>query len=79
LRLAAKLTDANGAIFDVRHGFAGSIAGIQYVLWKQGLVKGVWCLGANEVLSPGQVEEIERVWGEYPELTDDGFVAEGVG
>lgn len=76
LTRAAAITDANGAIFDVRHNFAGSIAGIQYVLWKQGLLGGPWCLSAKEVLSPGQVEEIERVRRAYPELTDDEFVAE---
>ncbi|HEX6964182.1 MAG TPA: dihydrodipicolinate synthase family protein [Gemmatimonadaceae bacterium] len=76
LTRAAALTDANGAIFDVRHDFAGSIAGIQYVLWKQGLLGGPWCLSEREALSPGQVEEIERVRRAYPELMDDEFVAE---
>ncbi|HET7564743.1 MAG TPA: dihydrodipicolinate synthase family protein [Gemmatimonadaceae bacterium] len=78
LTRAAALTDANGAIFDVRHNFAGSIAGIQYVLWRQGLLDGPWCLSEREVLSPGQVEEIERVRRAYPELADDEFVAEHI-
>jgi dihydrodipicolinate synthase/N-acetylneuraminate lyase len=76
LRLAAALTDANGAIFDARHGFAGCIPGIHEVLRRQGLLRGVWCLDPRERLSPGQSEEIDRVLRTYPELADDEFVAE---
>ena len=75
LRLGAALTDANAAIFDVRHAFAGCIAGIHEVLRRQGLMRGVWCLDEHEGLSPGQAEEIDRVIESYPELTDDDFVA----
>jgi dihydrodipicolinate synthase/N-acetylneuraminate lyase len=76
LRLAAALTDANGAIFDARHRFAGCIPGIHEVLRRQGLLRGVWCLDPRERLSPGQSEEIDRVLRTYPELTDDSFVSE---
>jgi dihydrodipicolinate synthase/N-acetylneuraminate lyase len=76
LRLAAALTDANAAIFDVRHSFAGCIAGIHEVLRRQGLVEGTWCLNPAEQMSPGQADEIGRVMREHPELTDDAFVAE---
>lgn len=76
LTRAAAITDANGALFDVRHAFAGSIAGIHEVLWRQGLLRGTWCLDPNDVLSPGQREEIERVMTAYPEMRDDAFVAE---
>lgn len=76
LRLAAALTDANGAIFDARHAFAGSIPGIHEILRRQGLLRGVWCLDPKERLSPGQSAEIDRVVRSYPELTDDAFVAE---
>ncbi|HEX5438052.1 MAG TPA: dihydrodipicolinate synthase family protein [Gemmatimonadaceae bacterium] len=79
LTRAVALTEANGAIFDVAHDFAGCIAGIQHVLWRQGLLGGTWCLNPNDVLSPGQEEEIERVRAAYPELTDDAFVAEHLG
>ncbi len=75
LRLGAAITDANGAIFDVHNGFAGSIAGIHEVLRRQGLLAGVWCLDPREGLGPGQMEEIDRVLAAYPELTDDTFVA----
>jgi len=76
LRTGAMLTDANGALFDARHDFAGSIAGIHEVLRRQGLLRGTWCLNPQECLSPGQTEEIDRVLRSYPSLTDDSFVAE---
>jgi len=72
----AQLTDANAAIFDVAHGFAGCIAGIHQVLRVQGLLAGRWCLDPREDLSPGQLEEIARVRAAYPRLADDAFVAE---
>jgi dihydrodipicolinate synthase/N-acetylneuraminate lyase len=75
-RHAAALTDANAALFDSAHGFAGCIAGIHEVLRRQGLMRGRWCLDPAEDLSPGQMEEIDRVLAAYPDLTDDAFVAE---
>ncbi len=72
----AALTDANGALFDVRHNFAGCIAGLHEILRRQGLLEGRWCLDPNEDLSPGQMEEIDRVERAYPQLTDNAFVAE---
>ncbi|MFE7429514.1 dihydrodipicolinate synthase family protein [Streptomyces sp. NPDC057545] len=73
-----ELTDANSAVFDVRGGFRGCIAGVHEVLRRQGLLEGIWCLDPKEVLSPGQAEEITRVATAYPWLTDDDFVAEHV-
>ncbi len=78
LTRAAALTDANGALFDVRHAFAGCIAGLHEVLRRQRLLAGIWCLDPNEGLSPGQLEEINRVLRAHPELTDDAFVAANV-
>jgi dihydrodipicolinate synthase/N-acetylneuraminate lyase len=75
LTLSAQITDANAALFDPRHGFAGSIPGVHEVLRRQGLLEGTWTLKRDEVLSPGQAEEIERVCKAYPHLTDDAFVA----
>lgn len=75
-REGAALTDANSAIFDAPHRFAGSIAGIHEVLRRQGLLAGTWCLDPRETLSPGQAEEIDRVYRAYPFLNDDEFVAE---
>ena len=76
LRRAAALTDANAAIFDAANRFAGCIPGIHEVLRRQGLMRDVRCLDPDDALSPGQVEEIDRVLGRYPELTDDTWVAE---
>ena len=76
LREGVALTDANGAIFDALHAYAGCIAGIHEVLRRQGLLAGTWCLDPRESLSAGQAEEIERVSRAYPFLADDAFVAE---
>ena len=78
LTRAAALTDANGALFDVRHAFAGCIAGLHEILRRQRLMAGIWCLDPSEGLSEGQLEEIDRVVRVHPELTDDGFVAANV-
>ena len=71
---SAALTDANGALFDVRNGFAGCIAGLHEILRRQGLLAGRWCLNPKEDLSPGQLAEIDRVCSAYPQLADDEFV-----
>jgi dihydrodipicolinate synthase/N-acetylneuraminate lyase len=75
LRLGTQLTDANAALFDAANGFRGCIAGIHEALRRQGLLAGTWCLDHDERLSPGQLEEIDRVWQAYPHLRDDDFVA----
>lgn len=74
LSRAAALTDANAAIFDAANGFAGCIPGIMEVLRRQGLAPSNRCLDPDEVLSPGQAEQLDRVCREFPELTDDEFV-----
>lgn len=71
-----EVTDMNAAIFDPANKFHGCIPGIHEVLRRQGLLKGTWCLNPNEQLSAGQSEEIDRVCGAYPHLTDDEFVQE---
>lgn len=68
------VTETNAAFFDPAHNFAGCIPGIHEVLRRQGLMKGTWCLNPHEVLSPGQSEEIDRMYRDYPELNDDEFV-----
>jgi len=74
LRAGSELTDANAAIFDAAHAFAGCIPGIHEILRRQGLLAGVWCLDTAERLSPGQPAEIDRVCRSYPALADDEFV-----
>jgi len=76
LTLAAEITDANAALFDAANQFRGCIAGIHEVLRRQGLLAGRWCLDPEEDLSPGQAEEIGRVYRAYPHLNDDAFVRE---
>jgi hypothetical protein len=76
LALGAELTDANAALFDPAHRFAGCIPGIHEVLRRQGLLAGRWCLDPLEDLSPGQMDDIDRVLSRYPHLTDDEFVKE---
>ena len=78
LNESASLTDANAALFDVRNAFAGCIAGLHEILRRQGLLEGRWCLDPDEDLSPGQLEEIDRVSAAYPQWTDDDFVRENV-
>jgi dihydrodipicolinate synthase/N-acetylneuraminate lyase len=69
-----KITDMNAVIFDANHSFHGCIPGIHEILRRQGLLDGIWCLNPEENLSPGQLQEIERICNSYPELLDDGFV-----
>ena len=74
LTIAAQVTDCNAAFFDTANGFRGCITGIHEVLRRQGLMPGIWTLQPEESLSPGQAEEIDRVWRSYPHLADDAFV-----
>jgi dihydrodipicolinate synthase/N-acetylneuraminate lyase len=74
LQRGVEVTDANAALFDAAHGFAGCIAGIHEVLRRQGLVASARCLDPRETLSPGQAAEIDRVCRAYPHLSDDEFV-----
>jgi dihydrodipicolinate synthase/N-acetylneuraminate lyase len=71
-----EVTDMNAAIFDPSHHFHGCISGVHEVLRRQGLLEGRWCLNPQEELSPGQMEEIDRVCAMYPHLVDDAFVKE---
>jgi len=74
------VTDSNAAFFDVINDFKGCIVGLHEVLRRQGLLEGLWTLNENEVLSPAQKTEIDRLYHAYPELNDDDdFVAENLG
>jgi dihydrodipicolinate synthase/N-acetylneuraminate lyase len=74
LALDARVTDCNSAFFDVANDFAGCIPGCHEVLRRQGLLEGIWCLDPHETLSPGQAQEIDRVYREHADLSDDAFV-----
>jgi dihydrodipicolinate synthase/N-acetylneuraminate lyase len=75
IKIAAEVTDCNAAFFDAANGFRGCIAGIHEVLRRQGVLEGIWCLDPEEALSPGQLEQIDRVCAAYPHLSDNDFVA----
>jgi len=77
LTKSVQVTDCNAAFFDTANNFAGCIAGLHEVLRRQGLFESIWCLDPNQTLSPGQKQEIDRVYRAYPELNDDEFVREG--
>jgi len=78
LSLNIEVTDCNAAFFDAANDYAGCIPGVHEVLRRQGLMEGTWCLNPDEVLSPGQAEEIDRVYKMYPHLNDDAFVKENL-
>lgn len=70
-----EVTDSNAVLFDAANDFKGCIPGIHEVLRRQGLLDGTWCLNRDEVLSDGQTEEIDRIYEQYPHLTDDDFIS----
>ena len=76
--MAQQITDMNAAIFDPQHQYRGCIPGIHEILRQQGLLEGRWCLDPCDELSPGQIEEIHRVWNAYPHLheADDQLIRE---
>jgi hypothetical protein len=74
LAKGVEVTDMNAVIFDARNAFKGCIPGIHEVLRRQGLLQAGFCLNAEEVLSGGQAEEIDRICETYGHLTDDEFV-----
>lgn len=76
LTKGVEITDMNAAIFDAGNNFHGCIPGIHEVLKRQGLLEDTWSLDPHEKLSPGQLEEIDRVCKTYPGNTDDNFVKE---
>jgi dihydrodipicolinate synthase/N-acetylneuraminate lyase len=76
LRRGAEVTDTNAAFFDAANDFAGCIVGLHEVLARQGLFEWNGTLDPAVGLSPGQSDEIDRVYRAYPHLNDDAFVAE---
>lgn len=78
LALDSRVTDSNAAFFDVANNFHGCIAGCHEVLRRQGLLEGIWCLDPAEGLGPGQAQEIDRVYAQHGDLSDDAFVRENL-
>jgi len=75
LTLGTHITDVNKAVFDVDNNFRGSIAGVLEMLRRSGLLEEVRVLNPEEGLSPGQIDEIDRVYRMYPHLRDDEFTS----
>ena len=78
LALDSIVTDCNAAVYDARNNLAGCIPGCLEVLRRQGLADSTICLNPDETLSPGQLEEIDRVIAAYPEMTGDAYVTENL-
>ncbi|MGM0561872.1 MAG: dihydrodipicolinate synthase family protein [Pseudomonadota bacterium] len=78
LALDSRVTDCNAAFFDAANGFGGVIAGCHEVLRRQGLLEGLWCLDPDEGLGDGQAAEIDRVYAQHPDLSDDTFVQDNL-
>ncbi|KGR81692.1 dihydrodipicolinate synthase family protein [Lysinibacillus odysseyi] len=74
MKLAQQITHANAAFFDAGNEFKGSIAGINEVLKRQGMLTTNICISEKEVMSDGQAELIDEVYALYPHLHDDKFV-----
>ena len=73
---AARITEVNAALFDAAHGFSGCIAGIQYILWRQGLLRSPRTLDPNEHMSSGQEENLDALREQNPDLFDEPWLAE---
>jgi hypothetical protein len=73
-----EITDANAAAFDPSHDYHGCISGINEILRRQGLLKTNLCLSDKETLSPGQADEIDRVYSTYKHLNDDQFIEDNL-
>lgn len=78
LAMDAKTTYANAVLFDVANNFVGCIAALHEVLRRQGLMQGTWCLDPKETMGPGQLERLDHLVSEFPDLTDDDFVAQNI-
>jgi hypothetical protein len=74
LSLDSRVTDCNAAFFDAANNFGGCIAGCHEVLRRQGLLEGIWCLDPAEGLGAGQSQQIDRVYRQHGDLSDDAFV-----
>jgi hypothetical protein len=74
MAMDARVTDCNAAIYDGTNNIRGCIPGCHEVLRRQGLLRNNLCLDPELTLSPGQMEDIDRVCAAYPDLADDAFV-----
>ena len=41
-------------------------------------MENILCLNPEETMSPGQAEELDRIYEMYPYLSDDDFIKENI-
>ena len=66
----------NMVLFDALGNFENSVWGVKYRLSSLGLLPGPYC--AHENGRPGQGDDIDQIYGNYPMLTDDIFLKENL-
>lgn len=71
--LAHAVNHCNMALFDALGNFNNSVWGVKYRLTSMELLPGPYC--AHEKGRKGQAAEIDRVYGNFPLLTDKEFLA----
>lgn len=72
--LAHAVNHCNMVLFDALGNFENSVWGVKYRLASMGLLPGPYC--AHEKGRVGQATAIDRVYGNYPMLTDHQFLEE---
>lgn len=70
--LAHAVNHCNMVLFDALGNFENSVWGVKYRLASQGLLPGPYC--AHEKGRHGQAAAIDKVYGDYPMLTDRQFI-----
>jgi len=73
MTLGAQVTERNAANFDHAGEYEGCIAGLKYILMKQGLMQSTRTLNGVG-LSAGQMERIDAVRTHYAHLNDDRYI-----
>ena len=76
LRLALEVTDCNAAFFDPPTASRASSPACTRCCGGRGCWRACICSTRTRRWAPGRLEEIDRVYGAYPHLNDDAFVAE---
>jgi hypothetical protein len=74
--LAHLVNMCNGALFDALHDFENSVWGVKCRLTQLGLLPEPVCF--EETGRRGMEEQIQRVYGAHPVLSDDDFVRENL-
>jgi hypothetical protein len=73
-QLVHAVNHCNMVLFDALGNFENSVWGVKYRLTALGLLPGPYCVHENG--RAGQAEKIDRIYGQYPVLTDNAFLAD---